>query len=291
MPDIAKPVLRASVAGALWMLGSVVSLSAMAVAGRGLLDSMHALEIVFWRAAIGLLILVVVIAARGGIRLRAQRLDLHLYRNLSHIVAQFLWFLSLGLMPLANVFALEYTTPMWAALLATVFMGERFSRGKWVALACGVTGILVILRPGIGDFDASAFIMLGAAIGFATSIIFTKSLARRDSVMVVLVYMNVIQLPVSLVPSLFVWVAPTLADVPWLLLLGLSSLGAHLCLTRALAVADATVVMPVDFLRLPLIALVGFFFYQEIFDIAIILGAAIIFLGNLYNVRRESGAP
>ena len=274
--------------GVLWMGGAVLSLSLMAVAGRELLSSMHAVEIVFWRTVIGLAILVVFFFRHGRPPLRAHRLDLHLYRNLTHVGAQALWFLALGLMPLANVFALEFTTPIWGSLLAVIFMGERFTRAKGIALACGLVGVLIILRPGFGAFNMSSFVVLGATIGFATAITITKSLARRDSAMTILVYMNVIQLPITFLMCIAVWTMPTLADVPWLIVVGLSNLSAHLCLARSLAVADASVVMPVDFLRLPMIAVVGYLLYQESLELVILFGAGIIFLGNFYNVRRES---
>jgi drug/metabolite transporter (DMT)-like permease len=276
------------VPGVVWMGGAVLSLSTMAVAGRELLSSMHAVEIVFWRTVVGLVVLAVFFFRYGRPRLRAHRLDLHIYRNLAHVGAQALWFLALGLMPLANVFALEFTTPIWGSLLAVLFLGERFTRAKAIALACGFAGVLIIVRPGFGGFNLSSFVVLGATIGFATAITMTKALARRDSAMTILVYMNVIQMPIAFLMSVTVWTMPTPGDIPWLIVVGLSNLSAHLCLARSLAVADASVVMPVDFLRLPVIAVVGYLLYQESLELVILFGAGIIFLGNFYNVRRES---
>jgi drug/metabolite transporter (DMT)-like permease len=185
------------------------------------------------------------------------------------------------------VFALEFTTPIWAALLALLFLGERFNRGRVVALALGVLGVLVITRPGVQPLDLGILIGLAAAVGFAVSLTATKGLTRYDGVFAILFWMLAMQLLIGLVPALLFWQPVAWADVPWLLVAAMTGISAHLGIAKAFQQADATVVLPMDFLRLPLIALVGALFYGEGLDPWVIAGAALIFIGNEYSLRRE----
>jgi len=192
------------------------------------------------------------------------------------------------MLPLATVFAIEFTMPVWTALLAIPLLGERLNRGRIVMLVLGLAGILVILRPGFGVLQPAALVMLAGSFAYALTMIATKPLSREDSAFAVIFYMAVVQLPLALVPALPRWVAPTLADLPWIVVVGTAGLTAHLCLARAVRIADATLVVPIDFLRLPLIAVVGAIFYGEKIEFYIMLGAAIIFAGTWYSIRRES---
>ncbi|MHA1538424.1 MAG: DMT family transporter, partial [Alphaproteobacteria bacterium] len=180
--------------------------------------------------------------------------------------------------------------PIWAGGLAVIALGERLTKARIIAVAAGFIGVLIIVRPGLAVFNPASLIMLGAAFGFATSVIWVKILVRTDSALTVIFYMTVIQLPMGLIPALFVWVPPVWADLPWLVIVGAGGLSAHYALARALKIADATIVLPIDFLRLPLIALVGFALYGEALDLWVFIGAAIIFGGGYYMVWRESRA-
>jgi drug/metabolite transporter (DMT)-like permease len=159
--------------------------------------------------------------------------------------------------------------------------------GRAGMIALGFAGVLVILRPGLSAFEAAAVFPLVAALGYATTHTITKSLTRTDGPMVVLFWMSLIQLPLGLVPALAEWVTPVLADVPAILALGLSGLGAHYCLTSALKLADATVVVPLDFLRLPLIALIGLVAYGEPFDPFVLAGGALVVVGIWLGIAME----
>ena len=145
----------------------------------------------------------------------------------------------------------------------------------------------MILQPGVATVSSGAFAVLGAAIGFAITIVATKALTRTDSAMTILLYMSLIQLPVGAVMAAFVWTTPDLLQLFWLLVIGAVGLSAHYCTARALALADATIVVPMDFMRLPLIVLVGFALYKETADPFVLLGAVMIFAGNYYSIRRE----
>jgi drug/metabolite transporter (DMT)-like permease len=191
-------------------------------------------------------------------------------------------------LPLATVFAIEFTMPVWAAVLAVLLMGERLNHGRVVMLVLGLAGITIVLKPGIEAVPPAALVMLLGSFAYAATMIGTKQLAKTDSALAVLFYMSLIQVPLALVPALQQWVTPGLADLPWVLAVGAAGLSAHFCLTRSLRIADATLVVPIDFLRLPLIAVVGMVFYGEPLQPSILVGAAVIFAGTYYSIRRES---
>ncbi len=276
-----------SVRGVLWMCGAVLSFCAMAIAARELLRHMGTAEILFFRTGIALLIVLAVAARVGFAALKTRRIGLHLWRNLSHLGAQACWVYSIGALSLATVFAIEFTMPVWVALLAMLFLGERMNRGRVVMLVLGLAGVLAILRPGTGFFEPAALVMLLGALGFAVQMIGTKRLSTTDSPLAVLFWMSAIQTPLCLAFALPRWVAPSAPDWPWMIAIGIGSYTAHYCLTRAMKLADATVVVPVDFFRLPLIAVVGAAFYAEPLDPFVLLGAALMFAGTYYSVTYE----
>ncbi|MBT3916468.1 MAG: DMT family transporter [Rhodospirillaceae bacterium] len=274
--------------GFLWMGGAVLSFLFMAIAGRELSDTMNTFEIMTFRTIVALAITIIFVMRGGWQEIRTERLPLHLLRNIFHFGGQFGWFLGISLLPLATVFALEFTIPIWAALLAVVVLRERLHHARIIAIICGIGGVLIILKPGSEVIDLSSLIVVGAAFGYAVSYIASKPLVATDSPLAILFYMNLIQLPLGLIPAAFSWVPPTMGDVPWIALVGVTGLTAHYCITRAFMVADTLTVIPLDFLRLPMIAVIGFFFYQESIELALFAGAVVIFAGNYYNIRYEA---
>ena len=278
------------VGAAFWMIVAQFSFVGMAVAGRELSDTMGTFEILFLRSGVAIIILVAMLPKLGLSKIRSQNLGLHLFRNFVHFGAQFGWFLGISLLPLATVFSLEFTTPIWSAALAVIFLGEKLNRGRIIAILFGFAGVLVILQPGLAAIDIASLAVLGAAFGFALTYIVTKKLTALDRPFTILFYMNLIQLPLSLTPALFDWVPPAVNDIPWIILVGITGMIAHFALTKAFMLADATLIVPFDFLRLPLIAVVGFIFYSESVGIALFVGASVIFAGNYYNIRIEQMA-
>lgn len=276
------------VRGALWMLGAVLSFALMAVAVRELLRHMDVLQILALRTLVTLLIVCATIPRHGLAPLRTRRLPIHASRAVVHLGGQFCWMYALGALTLATVFAIEFTMPVWAAILAALFLGERLNRGRIVQLVLGLAGIAVILRPGFGEFHPAALIMVLGSMLYASSMIFTKHLSASDSALTVIFWMSAIQLPLTFALAAPVWVAPVLADLPWIVAVGSGSFIAHYSMTRAMKLADATVVTPIDFIRLPLIAVVGALVYGEPFDPIVIAGAAVIFAGTYYSLSRET---
>jgi drug/metabolite transporter (DMT)-like permease len=273
--------------GALWMLGAVLSFTAMAIAVRELQRHMGSFEIVFLRSLVMLAIVLAMLPRAGLPSVLTKRYSLHLWRNVIHFVGQVLWVYSIGALTLATVFAIEFTMPVWAALLAWIFLKERLTAPRLAMLALGLAGVLVILRPGGGSFHPATLAMVLGSLCYASSFIFTKRLTSTDSALAVLFWMAVIQTPISLVAALPQWAAPVAADVPWILGIGAGSFAAHYCMTRAMKLVDAMVAVPIDFIRLPLIAVVGALAYGEALDPMVFVGAAIIFAGTYYSLSRE----
>jgi len=273
--------------GVLWMSGAVASFTAMAIAVRELQRHMGSFEIVFLRSVVMLAIVVAMLPRAGIATIRTRRFKEHLSRDVIHFLGQVLWVYSIGVLTLATVFAIEFTMPMWTALLAWLFLKEKFTVPRVVQLALGFAGVLIILRPGGSAFHIAALGMILGSLCYASSFIFTKRLSSTDSALAVLFWMSVIQTPISLVAALPGWVAPVARDLPWIIGIGIGSFAAHWCMTHAMKLVDAMVAVPIDFVRLPLIAVVGALFYAEPFDPLVMVGAAVIFAGTYYSISRE----
>ncbi len=274
----------------LWMMGAILSLTTMAVAGRELAAEMSIFEIMFFRNAICLAIICLLITRYGGHLYRTRRLRMHGFRNVIHFAAQAAWYYGLVHLPLSEVFAIEFTAPIWTAILAALFLSESLTAKRSVAILLGFVGIMIILRPGIAIIDPAAFVVLGAAIGFASMFVITRSMASSDKPLTILFYMNLVQLPLSLVLMVPEWVMPSANAWPWIAVTGLAGLSSHYCFARAFALGDAAIVAPIDFLRLPFAAVLGYLLYQEPTSIFVFIGAGVILAGNLLNLRADKDA-
>jgi drug/metabolite transporter (DMT)-like permease len=275
----------------LWMTGALLSFSTMAVSIRGLATTLHVFEILAIRNASGLLILLAIGLAKPGLlfAVNLRRARLQLSRNVIHFGAQYLWALSVTLLPLATVFALEFTMPAYAAILAVVFLHERVTAGRIGVVVLGFLGVLVILRPGIASVNPAALLVLTAALGFAVSLIQTKALTTSETTYAIVLWMNAVQLPLALIGSeLRNFLNLGAGQALPLLGVAVSGLTSHFCLTQAFRSGDATVVVPLDFMRIPLIALVGWWLYGEALDGWVFAGAGLIVLGISWNLRAEA---
>lgn len=275
---------------AFWMAGWLLAMLLMAIAGREATRALDVFQIMEMRSIIGLFMLYPLIHLGGGFAaLRTSRPWQHVVRNVAHYGAQFAWFLALTLIPLAQVISIEFTMPIWTAILAVAFLGERMGLWKNLAVVLGVVGVIVIVRPGANEIVPGQLIALAAAVGFAISVTMVKSLTRTDSVVTILFWMLVIQSAIGLVPALAVWRWPSAAIWGWILVIAFLGTYSHYCLTRAMLHADATIVVPMDFLRVPLAALAGWLIYNERLDTFTVLGAALILSGNLLNLKGAGG--
>jgi len=278
-----SPTIRAC----LWMIGAIVSFTAMAIAGRAVSLDLDTFEIMMYRSLIGILIVVSVASLAGTLReVRTEKLGLHFIRNLSHFAGQNLWFYSITVIPLAQVFALEFTSPLWVMVLAPLVLGERLTRSQAIAAIIGFIGILVVTRPSPDTFEIGILTAALAAIGFAGSAVFTRKLTRTESITCILFFLTVTQAGMGIVFAGYDGdiALPTAASLPWVVVIAIAGLVAHFCLTIALSLAPATIVMPIDFTRLPIIAIVGVVLYAEPLDPFVMIGAVLIFGANYYNI-------
>ncbi len=278
----------------LWMVGALLSFSAMAISIRELSrGGLSIFEILAIRSGVALLVLVLLLIVRPELRLhtKPQRMGLNLLRNTVHYASQFAWATSLTMLPLAMVFALEFTMPAWTALLAVWLLSEKMTPSRMGVVVLGLVGVLVILRPGVADFNPAALLVLMAAFGYAITMITTKKLTSTQSTFSIIFWMAVIQFPLSLLGSdVTVFANSALYDLRHILptiCVGVAGLTSHYCLSNAFRAGDATLVVPLDFMRIPLIAVVGWAFYGERLDIWVLVGALIIIAGVLWNLRAE----
>jgi len=278
-------------AAALWMIGAIASFTAMAVATREIDGAHDTFEILAYRSVVGFALVLAGAAALGQLsRIRAQRLGGHALRNICHFTGQSLWFWAITMIPLAQVFALEFTSPIWVILLAPLVLGERLTRRKLAAAALGFAGVLVVAQPDLGAVDPGVLAAVGAAFFFAVTTLMTKALTRGEAIVGILFWLTLMQAGFGFAAVLAdgELTLPTAATLPWLVLIGIAGVGAHLCLTTALSLAPASSVVPVDFARLPVIAVIGAAFYAEPVEITLLLGALLIFLGIWVNLGAGS---
>ena len=277
-----------------WMMMAIASFAAMAVGGREIQAEMNTFELMLYRSAIGFAVVVAIAAARGGLGTvwRTRHARLHVTRNLFHYAGQNLWFFAVALIPLSQLTALEFTNPIWVALLAPFLLGETLTRARLVAAGLGFCGVLVVAQPGVSAFGPGHAAALTAGFCFALNTLYTRKIMAFDPVMCVLFWMTLSQGLMSLVLSLPGGVPiPSTAILPWILVVGLTGITAHYALTSALRFAPANVVAPMEFLRLPILAMVGMLMYGEPLRAAVFVGAAIIIAGNLVSLRAETRRP
>ena len=274
---------------AIWMTGWLLATLGMTMAGRELGKVMSVYQIMMLRSLIAVAILSPIVMMNGGLAGRLSQVRLHLYRNVIHYGGQFAWFSALLLIPLAEAIAIEFTMPLWIAILAAIFLGERIYGAKVAALVFGFGGVLMIVKPGL-SLQAGHLVMLTSALLFACSVTLTKYITRRDTALTVIFLMFAMQSVIGGVPAWLTWVTPPPDSWGWIAIVGLAGTGSHYCLSRAITLADATIVMPMDFLRLPLTAVLGFALYSEGIDGWSVAGAALILAANAINVTKARSA-
>jgi drug/metabolite transporter (DMT)-like permease len=276
----------------LWMVGTLLSFSAMAVSVRELSrGGLSIFEILAIRSGVALLVLLLLLGVRPELRAYAlpRRMPLNLLRNTVHYASQFAWALSLTMLPLAMVFALEFTMPAWTVLMAPLLLHEKMTKSRVGVVVLGLIGVLVILRPGVAAVNPAALLVLLAAFGYSITMITTKKLTATETTFGIVFWMAVIQFPLSLIGSdLGAFGGFGTTHLLPALGVGIAGLTSHYCLSNAFRAGDATLVVPLDFMRIPLIAVVGWAFYGERLDVFVFLGALIIIAGVIWNLRAES---
>lgn len=272
---------------ALWMTGWLTMMLSMAVFGREVTRELDVFQVMELRSLIGLVMILPLVYASGGLAaMKTAHPMRHIGRNVVHYGAQYAWFVALNLITLAQVIAIEFTMPIWTALLAVLFLGERMSVWKIAAIVLGLIGVWVIVRPGTSEIDTGQLWALASAVGFGISVAMVKALTRTEGVVRIVVWMLVIQAIIGIIPAYMVW-QPVPAHIwPYMLAVAFCGTFSHYCMARAMLHADATVVVPMDFLRVPLTAIAGWLLYSEGIDAFTVAGAALILTGNLLNLKQ-----
>jgi len=277
---------------ALWMSGWLTLMLVMTIAGRETTRELSVFQLLEVRSVLGFFLLYPLIHLNGGVAiLKTARLPQHIARNLIHYGAGLCWFFALTLIPIGQVVAIEFTMPIWTAILAVSFLGERMTVWKIAAIVLGLVGVLVIVRPATGQINPGQLIALAAAVGFGISIALVKFLTRTENTLSILFWMLVVQSVAGFFPTLFVWVWPTPYVWGWIVVIAICGMFSHFCMVRAMLYADATIVIPMDFLRVPLTATAGWLLYSERLDLLTVVGAVLILTGNLLNLKPNAALP
>ena len=280
--------LPGTVRGAVWMVLAGFFFTAMLGVVKPASSNLHPLAVAFYRHAMTLLLMVPVFA-RSGIPLpKRENLGVIGLRGLLGFIATACWFYAVPNVPLADSTAINFTAPLWATIFATIILGEQVRARRWSATAFGFCGVLVVLRPGFEEIPVYLFVVLGGAAAWGIQHVVLRRLSQRESVPVILACHAVILCTISLGPALYFWVTPTWADAAWILVLGVLGTLGHMCLARSFAVAEASAVLPFDYMKMPVAALIGYFAYGESLDAYTFLGAAMILGASVYIARREA---
>jgi drug/metabolite transporter (DMT)-like permease len=267
-----------------WMLGAIASFCLMAIAARELDGQIDKFELLAIRSMVGFLLLVVIMnVIKRPTLMFSQRIKTHFWRNFFHFIGQFSWLVGIGLLPLAQVFAIEFTVPLWVLIIASIFLSEAITRRKLASVALGLIGVAVIVKPGVQIIDVGGLVMIIASLCFAVTFILSKSLLTTEHPLTVVFYMTLIQLPLGALMAGADWTMPEPWMWPWVMAIALTGLSAHYCMVKAMQLAEVSVVISLDFLRLPIIATIGMLLYGEPFEVSVIFGGGLMLLANLVN--------
>lgn len=284
-------ILRA----ALWMIGAIIAFTSMAIAGRAVSLELNTFEIMLYRSITGIIIVLGMGKLAGTLgQINRSKLRLHFVRNACHFIGQNLWFYALAIIPLAQVFALEFTTPIWVILLSPIILQERLTAIGLISATLGFIGILIVARPDPTTIDPGIIAGAASAIFFALTAIFTRKLTQTESITNIMFFLTLLQAAFGLICAVIYGggqiTLPSASAWPWVIIIGITGLAAHFCLTQALSIAPASVIMPIDFIRLPTIAVVAMILYDEPLDVLVFVGAALIFAANYLNITRGQRA-
>lgn len=276
----------------LWVIGALTSFCLMAIGARELNSQIGIFQILFFRSIVGLLVLLpIMFLSKKSNFLLPKRIKLHLVRNLFHFAGQYGWFLGIGLLPLATVFAIEFTVPLWTIIISYFFLKESITVRKVIAVLLGILGVIVIVQPSLEVARYGSLMVLGAAICYAFSHVATKSLSNTENPISIIFMMCLIQAPLGLLLFIEGWTTPAGIQWLWLVIIGVTALSAHYCMTKAMQHAEVTFVVTMDMFRLPLISLIGVLLYAEPFSVALILGMLLIVAGNSVNIDGKENRP
>ena len=280
-----------TIKGSLWMIGGVFCLTSMAIAGKEISLQIDTFEILFFRSVIGVCIILFFLVKKKLLReINLKQIRTHLKRNSAHFIGQNLWLYALASITLAEVTSLEFTMPIWIVFFSYLMLNEKLDKYKIISVCIGFIGVLITVRPDIETLNLGLIAAAISAIVFALTNIYTRKLTRTESTLTILFFLTSMQLVFGLITSLLDGQLdiPTNENIIWIVTIGFAGLGAHYCITTALSLAPPTVVAPIDLLRLPIVVLIGVFFYSEQGDIFIYFGASLIIFANWLNLKKAN---
>jgi len=274
----------------LWMLFSIFAFCFVAIGVKQINTNINPFQIIFFRAFIGLIALIIILPKKTIIG-SFSNIKQHLFRNFFHLIAQYGWVVGIVYLSLAEVTAIEFTTPIWILILAAIFLKEKINAIKIGSIILGFVGVLIIIKPGIELINTKSILVLLSAICFAIAHTTTKKIVKSNSATDVVLIMCLTQLPISFACAYPNWNCPSYFDCFWLILIGLSGIAAHFSMAKALKKEDISSLISLDYLRLPILVLVGTLFYNEGFDLSFIIGGSLIFIGTYINQKKTVHLP
>jgi drug/metabolite transporter (DMT)-like permease len=286
-PDAASghaTILRA----ALLMLASTVFFGFMAVAIRLASETLHAFEIAFFRNVFGVVAALPLLIHHGPGLLRTTQLPRYLLRCLVGVISMLCGFWAIAHLPLAQAVSLSYSTPLFVTVLAVWLLGERVRARRWAAVLAGFIGVLVIVQPGTAGFTSGSLVALTAAVMSGIVAIQIKQLSATEPADRIVLWTTMLWVPMSLVPALMVWEWPRGITWLWVAAAGGLGTGGHMLWTRALKLGEVSALTPISFMQLPIVAVAGYFLFDEPLGRWTVLGALIIFGANAYIAHREA---
>ena len=275
-------------AAVLYMMIAMLFFATMGIFIRLSADQLHPLEVVFFRNFLAVLMMLPWILRQGPSVMKTRRLGLYTARAVFNIIGMVAGFTALTLIPLAEATAISFTTPLFASVGAILFLGEIVRMRRITALAAGFLGMLVVIRPGMEAISVGALLAILHSLTIAVTVLFVKKLTETERPETIVTYMVVLQTPLALIPALFFWEWPEAMTWLWLICLAGAGTIGHLCYTRAYQLADVSQIQPIDFIRLPVIAVMAYILFDEIPTMWTWIGAAIIFASAAYITHREA---
>jgi drug/metabolite transporter (DMT)-like permease len=279
---------HAPVRAAVLMLVSTFAFGLMAITIRLASDEIATTEVAFFRNLFGLLALLPLVLGRGKPLPRTDYLPRYLLRTAIGLVSMLCGFWAIGHLPLAQAITLSYSTPLFATVLAVLWLREVVRMRRWLAVAAGFVGVMVLLRPWSEAFSPGMLVALAAAVVSAVVAIQIKQLSHLDPADTVVFYTYVFWVPLSLLPALFQWRWPHGIEWLWLAATGVFGTAGQLFWTRALRLGEVSALQPIGFMQLPLVALLAWALFDEHLDRYTVLGAGIIVTANIYIAHREA---
>ena len=265
---------------------TTLSFVALSVSVRALSADIGAVEILFFRCLIGVVIFLPWIAHSGIGVLRTEKFGQHVIRAAMMGVGMVFWFIAIAALPLGDAIALHFTLPLFLIVFAAIFLREKVDVSVWVATAIGFSGVLMILRPGFQELNIAMFYVLLSGALYAGNHTMTKLMSGTESPNATAFYMNLLILPGAAIALPFNWVMPEWHHVGWILTIGIAGSTAHICLLRAFRHADANILAPIDFLRLVFAAAAAYFLFGDVSGVMTWVGACVIFLSAYYTTRK-----